>query len=239
MAHLLVISVCFALSTFAQTPPATKLPVILVKGYGPTLFQMWTYQDFLVKDGFKRKDIHTLNYPQSAAPEDLRTAAQKDLKSILSKYPPEQRFDMITHSFGAFVGPWAAFPDIAEGRIRKFISLAGVTQGQDRIPFCKAGFCGETLPKLIPYRNPFVLRALDEMEKSLAPVEKCALFSPDDAVVHEPADSGALPGATAIEIKKATHNDFIWNESLYRLMRHACYGAPLPAEGIKFEWMKR
>ncbi len=237
MPRLLVLSLWFACSAFSQAQP--KLPVILVKGYGPGLFQMWYYQDFLVKDGFKRKDIHTLFYPQSASPEELRAAAQKDLKKILAAYPPEQKFDMIAHSFGAFVGPWAAFPEVAEGRIRKFVSLAGITQGQDWIPFCKAGFCGETLPKLIPYRNPFVIQALDEMEKSFNKVEKCALFSPDDAVVHQPADSGALPGSIAVEVSNATHNDFIWNESLYHLMRHTCYGAPLPPDGIEFDWKRR
>lgn len=240
--RLLLSLLALAAAPLHAAAPAPKLPLILVKGFGPKIASMRTYRDFLQNDGYSRRDLNLLEYPQTASPEALRAAARKSLREIFRRYPANQKFDLITHSFGAFVGPYAAFPEMAEGRIRKWVALAGMTQGQDAIPLCNGigkAFCGDTLPLLTPFRSPLVMDFLKDADEGLRAIEKCALFAPDDGRINDPPDSAVLPGAVAVEVSGATHNDFIWNEDAYRIMRHTCFGDPLPKRKLKFAWRYR
>lgn len=227
-------------SNRAQSP-IPRLPLILVKGFGPEFAALRIYRSFLQVDGYDPQDLNVLSYPQTAAPQELRAAAQKSLQEIFDRYPKGQKFDLITHSFGSFVGPFALFP-LAEGRIRKWVSLAGMTQGQERIPLCEGlgrFFCGFTLPQLVPFKGVLVTDFLHEAGAALRKVDKCALFSPDDGRVNDPPDSAVLPGTVAVEVDKASHNDFIWNRDVYMIMRHVCYGQGLPNRPIDFAWRRK
>jgi triacylglycerol esterase/lipase EstA (alpha/beta hydrolase family) len=215
------------------------VPIILVKGYGPKSAQLVYYQRFLREDGFDPKHTHVLQYEQTQTPAVLQTGAQASLAKIVAKYPPETRFDMITHSFGGFVGLYAAMPTELAGRIRKYITLAGVTRGQDWLPFCHRGWCGGTLSKLIPFENPFVTDFMDTYSAQIAALEKCSLYSWDDTIVHEPADAGTLPGGTNVEVRGVRHMGFVLERDLYRIMRTACYGAPAPQGGFRHDWRVR
>lgn len=215
---------------------AKDIPILLVKGYGPHIAQMLKYQGFLKDDGIAENLIHVIEYDQDAKPADLQKGAQNSLAKIVAKFPADTQFDIITHSFGGFVGLYTALPAGLAPRIRKYVTLAGVTRGQDSLVGCDKGLCGQTLPQLIPFMNPFIQGFMDKYRTELDKLEKCSLYSYEDNIVHAPADSGALPGSKKIAVKDAKHMDFIWKRELYDLMRHQCYGVAAPKAGFSYSW---
>jgi pimeloyl-ACP methyl ester carboxylesterase len=232
--HKFVLSaLVFALWAGAAFARPNAVPVILVKGYGPQFAKMNRLQRFLHADGIT---THLLHYDQSLPPAQLQKGAMASLAAIIALYPAGTQFDMITHSFGGFVGLYTAMPSAYAGRIRKYISMASVGRGQNYLPFCNRGWCGPTLPKLIPYRNPFVEDFFTRYQAPIARLDKCSLYSFEDNIVHAPADSGKFEGGTNVEIRGLRHMDFIWNEGVYRIMRTACYGVPAPRRGFRHDW---
>jgi hypothetical protein len=226
--------IAFSTPVLSQDP---NVPVILVRGYGPRVAEMVRYQKFLSEEGVR--NVHALQYDHTASPGQLRSGALQSLGAIISRYPGGTQFDMITHSFGGFVGLYTAMPSVFANRIRKYVSLASVAHGQNWLPFCSRGWCGQTLPLLIPYLNPFVQDFFRTYQPQVDRLQKCTLYSNQDNIVHEPADSGVFDGGINVEVRNVRHLEFVTSWDVYRIMRTACYGAPPPVGGFLHDWRRK
>lgn len=229
---IILLAIAMVLAPFAQAQ-APVVPIILVKGYGPNR-SMNRMERFLIDDGFSPKHIYHVDYDHKADLPDLLKQATANLKAALSKYPAGTEFDLIGHSMGGFVSLYTAVQSEFADNIRHYVSLAGMTQGQDSLPGACAVFdCGKTIPVLVPFLNPFMKKFLADFKAPIDAADKCALFSPADRMIDDPYDAGALPGAKRVEVKDAGHLDFILDKDVFNIMQTTCFGRPAPAEGFK------
>ena len=210
-------------------------PVILVHGYGPRpLVNMRAFRANLEFSGVKSENIFLLDYPQLESPSEIVRSVGESVSPWLSKFPAGTRFDVIGHSYGGFIGLYSALELGIE--VRKFISLASVARGMNELRLCRAfRACGKTIPQLVPFMSPFLQDFYTRFDSKIQRIEKCALYSPDDNVVSDPPDSGALPGGLTVEVKNASHMSFIHDRDLFQMVQTYCYGKPAPLDGFKHD----
>jgi|GEM_PF-5291631 len=217
---LLLVLLCFQTVQAATAP----IPIILVKGYGPHFAQLLRYQKFFSQDGIRH--VYAVDYDHKSNIPYIERQLSAQFDSILSRYPKGTQFDLVTHSMGGFVGLYTAIRSKWSGNLRKYVSLAGMTQGQDSLPrLCRRGRCGRAIETLTPFLNPFLRKFFTDNEKQIDRVDKCALYSYSDRIISDPPDSGALRGSKLFEVRGAGHLDFILRRDIYRIMRSVCYGA--------------
>lgn len=218
-----------------------KNPIVLVHGYGPRFYvNMLKYKSFLVNDGVNKDAIFLLDYPQLNTPDEIVKSVKEQLSAFLSKFPEGTKLDLITHSYGNFVGLYAPLEAGMGNKVENFIGLAGISRGIGQLRFCKLlGGCGKTLPLLTPFMSPFVVEYLSKHANEIERYNKCSLYSESDKVVADPPDSGALPGGKIVEVVDSTHMDFIHSDDLYSIMKTACYGVKSPDKGFEHEWRFR
>lgn len=216
-------------------------PIVLVHGFGPDLYtQLFKYRRFLTQDGVKSSDILMVSYDSSAAPADIVSKVSEQLETFLAQYPAGQKFDVVGHSMGGFVGLYAPLNSRFADQVAKFTSLTGWAHGQAAVPFlCGFSFahgCGLTLPQMVPTDSPLITKFYTDNAARVARIQKCALYSPDDKMTANPDDSGAFPDGVRAEVRNVRHLDFVNDEDLYHIMTNACYGEPAPTEGYRHEW---
>lgn len=233
MKHLLFLF----LSTSAVGRDLGSVPIILVHGYGPPVVSsMAQYKRRLIADGVHSKDILMVKYAYNASLDTINTQVNSQISTFMASYAANTQYDIISHSLGGFVGIYSPLQGALSSRMRKFISLAGVAHGQDNLPsFCKFG-CGKALPILVPFMNPFLINFYQANVAAIARIKKYALYSPDDALVNSPDDSGAFADGVKVSITDASHEDEIHDPDLYAIMKTTCYGEPAPAGGFKHRW---
>lgn len=216
---LLLTLLCFQTAQAATAP----VPIILVKGYGPHFAQLLRYQKFFSQEGIGH--VYAVDYDHKSTIPYIERQLSAQFDSILGRYPKGTQFDLVTHSMGGFVGLYTAIRSKWSGNLRKYVSLAGMTQGQDSLPrICRRGRCGRAIEALTPFLNPFLRKFFADYEKQIERVDKCALYSYSDQIISDPPDSGVLRGSKVLEVPGAGHLDFILRREIYRLMRSACYG---------------
>ena len=233
--------ILFSILTNVSFAGLGKNPIVLVHGYGPRFYvNLQKYKNFLVSDGISKDAIFLLDYPQLAEPKEIVQSVKEQLTAFLSKFPEGTKLDLITHSYGNFVGLYAPLEAGLGNRVENFIGLAGIARGMGELRLCRILLgCGKTLPLLTPYMSPFVEEYLTKHSSEIEKYNKCSLYSESDKVVVDPPDSGALPGGKIVEVTDSTHMDFVHSEDLYAIMKTACFGVKAPGNGFRHEWRFR
>lgn len=230
---LFVLPLALALAAVAAAWTATHrqvTPIALVPGFGydlaPLAFNREVFDDYgkwLAESGVPREHVYVIDYPYRADLDTIRDVISRELEAILAKYPPGTRIDVVGHSMGALAGLYGVMEGGLAGRVRKFVSLAGITQGWNGDLCKRLGVCGKAQAQIVPFRSPFIRDFLSRHDREIARLEKCSLYSPDDGMVS-PYDAGRLDGGTNVELKGATHLDMIWKKEVFETMREKCYG---------------
>lgn len=233
----LLLTLALFVGTVTPTHAAPPVvPIILVKGYGPHFAQLLRYQKFFAQDGIGH--VYAVDYDHKASIPTIERQLSASFASILRRYPAGTQFDLITHSLGGFVGLYTAMRSPWAKQLRKYVSLAGMTRGQNSLPrICRWANCGWAVTTLTPFMNSFLRNFYSLHSTALEKIDKCALYSYSDRIMSDPPESGVLPGSKAIEVSGAGHLDFIWRRDIYDIMRTACYGAPY--RGSSYRWTMR
>jgi pimeloyl-ACP methyl ester carboxylesterase len=208
-----------------------KVHIVMVPGWGYQLgpllkFNYTDYMQGFVDAGVPQDRIHILSYDWKGELEDARLEIEKQLLDILDKGGDDAVIDLMGHSLGAFVGPYAASKMSKSNRIRKFISISGIPYGWDNTA-CGAGLCGKTHKNLIPFKSEFVMKYHEDYKAFWDKLDKCALFSPADAFV-KPYDAGRMEGGVNKEVADMGHLEAIGDKKNFAIMLEACYGNKPP-----------
>lgn len=217
-----IILVLTSSAAFADNSGASKVPVIMVRGWGGFLLTSFRfYKRFLQDDGYAARDLYEIKYDFRGDVDEVDSDVHSQLQAIFARYPKGQTFDIIGHSTGQFVALQAITAHHLAPRFRKVISLAGIAGGWDFLP-AEAGWMGQLVDRLSPYQSDFVQDFFALNGDAIEALDTCTLFSPDDRLVA-PYDSGRLPGGVNVEVPGMRHLAAIKEWRWYHAMREACY----------------
>lgn len=204
---------------------ATHRPILFFPGWGPrSLTDTKDLQKFFVQDGQPKKQIHQFFYPYKEDLDTIRDHLIEKLRPVIAQYPPDTRFDVITHSLGQIAGFYALLEGGWGSRIENFIGLDGTIYGQEELPdYCvkMPGLC-KAHRKLVPYKAPFIMGLVSKYAQGLPQIKKCSLYIVDDKTLYCPHDSGNFEDGIHVALTEVSHMDLIHKRALYHLMREEC-----------------
>lgn len=212
----------------AEAAKELPRPLFLVPGWGPpAIIGYRSFRGFLEDDGFPPERIHVLRYDYTKDLAHITRQLIAQFRVALAKYPADTRFDVIGHSTGDFVALYALIEAGLAQRIDHYVGLSGIGHGWD-CPACKRGWLGKTERTLSPAYNDFITDFYRRNDAIIAPLRKCALFSPDDGLIA-PYDSGRFEDGINVEVRGMRHLDSVKERRYYELMRSSCFeGSMIP-----------
>jgi pimeloyl-ACP methyl ester carboxylesterase len=222
--YALLLSCLFLVSHAHVVFAESRVPVILVPGWGPPAIENWDdYVSFLVQDGHLPQDIYVTSYSFLDDVGTIREQLDLQFRQILSWYPSSVSFDVITHSMGQFVGLYTIMEGNFNSRVRKFVGISGIAHGMDP-EVCIFNICGHAMDRsLTPFLSNFLTAFFSTFRTHLDKLDKCSIYSPQDGVI-EPYDSGKFADGTNASIEGMHHLKSIHEYPFYRAMTQTCYG---------------
>jgi pimeloyl-ACP methyl ester carboxylesterase len=204
-------------------------PILMIHGGGPAfMVTMKKMKQFFVDEGHSSKRIHLLNYNYRGSVESMSLDLKKQIEVIKARYSRDQKFDLVTHSLGNFVGMHAIATGGNAKIVRKYIGLAGVAFGQNAIPtYCKILGCPKYMKQLAPYKNSYIVDFWNSHSSDILGWDHCALYSYEDKRVNEPFDSGVVKPGTGYVVEGVSHLGFVKNRKGTELVLDHCYGGNL------------